>query len=64
MATGMVTLIAFIIYLNFCPRMGMRKLPPGTPPPETVTPQVVFFAAGCVGVMLGGMFGGVIKHIW
>jgi hypothetical protein len=60
MAGGMVTLVLFVIYLNFCPSCTPKKA--GLSPIESITPQIVFIGAGCMGVMIGGLLGGALKY--
>lgn len=61
MAGGMLTLMLYIVYLNFCPTC--RKSGPASAPMDSITPFVVFVFTGCIGTMIGGMFGGVLANI-
>jgi hypothetical protein len=62
MTGGMLALLSFILYIMFCPTCG-RKGKRGGSGMEDVTPVAVFVVTGCIGTMLGGMFGGVLKNM-
>ena len=59
MAGGMVFLLSLTALA-----LVAQCLRPGTFSSESsVTPLVVFLFTGCIGTMLGGMFGGVLENI-
>lgn len=62
MAGGMLTLLLFIMYVMFFPTCG-RKAAKSSSPVEDITPVAVFVVTGCIGTMLGGMFGGVFANM-
>jgi len=62
MASGMLTLLAFIVYAMLCPTCG-RKARASSSPVDDITPVAVFIVTGCIGVMLGGMIGGALVHV-
>ena len=61
----MLSLLLFILYAMFCPSCGQGRKGQGrySSPVEEVTPVAVFVVTGCIGTMLGGMFGGVLKNM-
>jgi hypothetical protein len=64
MGGGMATLLLFIVWVNFCPSCTRKSGSGVSPSPmESVTPTAVFLVTGCIGAMLGGMFGGVLKNV-
>ena len=59
MAGGMGALLLGALFVTFCPwrRMCKRCCSEGEVPW-----QLAFLGAACLGVMIGGMFGGVVKY--
>lgn len=62
MGGGMLGLLLFLVYLMMCPTCGRKRTGPMNMV-EGVTPTAVFIIAGCIGIMLGAMFGGVYRNI-
>jgi hypothetical protein len=64
MGGGMGLLMLYIVYLMMCPGRGDRKNGGGpVSMVEGVTPASVFIFAGCFGLMIGALLGGVYKGI-
>lgn len=66
MAAGMLTLLTGILYAVFVPSCGARRGKDGRATPgaeDVVTPVAVFLVTGCIGTMLGGMFGSTLKYM-
>ena len=62
MGGGMLGLLLYLVYLMMCPSCGRKRTGPANMV-EGVTPATVFIIAGCIGIMLGAMFGGVYRNI-
>lgn len=59
MGGGFGSLLAFVVYLNFCPSCSRKTREPSTPL-EGISPQSVFIFTACLGLMLGGLIGGAL----
>jgi len=63
MLGGMLTMLGLVVYNMLCPNCGGRKSPSYNDPDSQISPFMVFLFCGCIGAMLGGMFGGVFANL-
>jgi hypothetical protein len=63
MVGGMLTMLLLVIYNMLCPNCGGRKSSTYNDPDSQISPFMVFLFCGCIGAMLGGMFGGVFVNL-
>ena len=63
MLGGMLTMLGLVVYNMLCPNCGGRKSPSYNDPDSQISPFMVFLFCGCIGAMLGGMFGGVFVNL-
>jgi len=63
MLGGMLTMLGLVVYNMLCPNCGGRKSPSYNDPDSQISPFLVFLFCGCIGAMLGGMFGGVFANL-
>jgi hypothetical protein len=62
MAGGMIALMLFLLIVNFVPTRCRHRLFPEFKDGD-ISPIFVFLVCGCLGSILGGLFGGVFHNV-